>query len=336
MARAFTDNPGKRAVRDSWNAPLLRHLHQQYGVRYRYLGLPGPDLIDVRAWQDMIDEVIVFQTPDKDGQRTAYKALTVNMRKFGIRGTPFCGSFEEVVLWRMDLEGRKYAQNNIITLYNLDFCNEICSRVETREHGNQCWRFEAIRQVLCDQHECYQRDRNPRHFVLMLTLRNQITPANVSKYLPPESMQDETKAFYARCLGENPFPSHRQEPLIGSHSWALKTLLYTTLHGHFVTHNLSALFFPQVHYVGTPAPTNEGLIDSPMIHCLVLCRFGDQAISELWPHQYLPKPSVKAQEILGQGVLSWNHQTGENAAANGTPDVIRWLAEHGNSILDGI
>jgi hypothetical protein len=74
-----------------------------------------------------------------------------------------------------------------------------------------------------------------------------------------------------------------------------------------------------------------------MIHWLVLCRFGDQAVpGSLWPHQYLPKSSVKAQEILGQGVLSWSRQTGEMAAGNGTPDAVRWLDEHGNNILDGI
>ena len=133
-------------------------------------------------------------------------------------------------------------------------------------------------------------------------------------------------------------PANIQQPLIGSHSWALKAILYTHLHGHFVTHDFSALFFPQVLYMGTPVPTKVRLIDSPMIHWLVLCRFADQGIpaSELWPHQYLSKPSVKAQNILGQGVLSWDYQTGENAATNGTPDVLRWLNEHGNSILNGI
>ncbi len=287
---------------------------------------------------DVSVEVIAFQTPDEDGRRTAYKTLTANMRKFGIRGTPFCGSFEEVVLWRKDLEGQDYVQKKVVTLYNLDFCDEICSRVQTREHGKACWRFEAIRQVLRDQYECYQQDGSPRHFVLLLTVRNQITPANIHKYLPPESMQDEAKDYFAQCSSKNPLPADRQQPMIGSHSWALKTLLYTTLHAHFVTHKLSALFFPQVHYVGRPAPTDRGLIESPMIHWLVLCRLGNGTIPapDLWPRQYLPMPSVKAREILGQGVLSWDHQTGESAATKETPDVVEWLGEHGNNILDGI
>jgi len=87
VASPFTDNPEKGVVRQQWNTPLLQHLHRKYGVRYRYLGLPGPDLIDVSLWRDMIDEVIAFEPPDKDGYgRTAFTALTYNMRKADIPG----------------------------------------------------------------------------------------------------------------------------------------------------------------------------------------------------------------------------------------------------------
>ena len=55
------DSPGKRAVRDLWNTPLLRLLNQEHGFRYRYMGLPGVDLLDVKRWHDMIDEVIAFE-----------------------------------------------------------------------------------------------------------------------------------------------------------------------------------------------------------------------------------------------------------------------------------
>jgi hypothetical protein len=172
----------------------------------------------------------------------------------------------------------------------------------------------------------------------MLTVRNQITPANVARYLPEESMQSETKAFCAQCSQVNPLPADVQRPLIGSHVWALKAILYTCLRAHFVTHDFSALLFPQVLYVGTPTPTDRGLIASPMLHWLVLCRFADQNIptSEVRPNRYLSNPSVSAREILGQGVLSWDYQAGENIAAGGTPDVLRWLGEHGNDILNGI
>ena len=59
------DSPGKRAVRELWNTPLLRELYQNHGFRYRYMGLPGVDLLDVDLWKDMIEEVIAFEVPAK-------------------------------------------------------------------------------------------------------------------------------------------------------------------------------------------------------------------------------------------------------------------------------
>ena len=166
------------------------------------------------------------------------------MRKFRIPGRPYCGSLEEVVLWRKDLEGQEYTQDRVVTLYNLDFCGEICSQVETREHGRACWRFEAIRQVLLDQRECYEKRGGPRHFILMLTVRNQITPGNVGKYLPDESMHEGTRAFFTQCSGENPLPADTHRPLIGSHPWALKAILYTHLQGHFDAYEFGAALPP--------------------------------------------------------------------------------------------
>ena len=45
MTKPFQDNPEKSVVRRVWDTPLLEHLHRKYKVRYRYLGLPGVDLI---------------------------------------------------------------------------------------------------------------------------------------------------------------------------------------------------------------------------------------------------------------------------------------------------
>lgn len=199
-------------------------------------------------------------------------------------------------------------------------------------------KIKGIRQVFRDQYDCYQKKGGPRHFILMLTVRNQITPDNFYRYLPPDSILGEAKAFYAQCLKDNPIPKDKYKPLMGSHSWALKTLLYNTLHSEFTTHSLSALFFPQVHYEGTPVQSDGGLLDSPMLHWLVLCRFGKQPIAapEFWPHEYLPKTSVRAQLILKQGILMWDCQTGEESSMGGDPDPVRWLCDHGANILNGM
>ena len=142
------DSPGKRAVREHWNTPLLGFLNQVHGFRYRYMGLPGVDLIDVRLWRDMIEEVIAFEVParptrqDPEGRRRI-RTLRRNLQVLGIPGHAFFGPMEEVVILRQDYDGTPYDQNKLITLYNLDFCDEIASRIATKEQGAQIWRFRG-------------------------------------------------------------------------------------------------------------------------------------------------------------------------------------------------
>jgi len=339
MTSPFSDNADKRIVREQWDTPLLRHLHSEYGVRYRYCGLPGVDLIDVRLWQDMIEEVVAFEPPDEspDG-RAAITSLRHNLRKFGVSGRAYWGSFEEVVLLRKDYEGTEYLQNKVITLYNLDFCDEISSPVATQEEGKKVWRFEAIRQVLRDQHDCYRRDKAPRHFILMLTVRNQMDAAKLRRFLAPSRLQGETKTHYDACMGLNPIPTAGS--LVGTHSWALKTLIFNCLSAYFGNPNLSALFFPQILYQGTRKRIRvrgrTRYLPSPMLHWLVLCRFSDEEAPgpDFWPAAFLTNPSVSVG--TRRGCLEWSPQDGEHHNGNGAPASVGWFRRHGGDISAGL
>ena len=88
-ARNPFDTPGKRAVREQWNTPFLRLLNKKHGFRYRYMGLPGVELLDVKLWRDMIDEVIAFEvraprTPDDPEGRRQILALRRKLQLIGI------------------------------------------------------------------------------------------------------------------------------------------------------------------------------------------------------------------------------------------------------------
>lgn len=336
MVSPFTDNPEKCVVREQWDTPLLEHLHKTHGVRYRYLGLPGTDLIDVKLWRNMIDEVIAFEPPDKDGYgREAITALTRNMRIADIPGRAYCGSFEEVVLLRRDFDGQDYDQGGLVTLYNLDFCDQICSPIQTQEGDERVWRFHAIRRILQDQLNCYQSTEGPRHFILMLTVRNQIGARKIRKYLRPSTLQGDAKAFYRECTDIKPIPN--SGAVIGSHSWALKALLHNMLCSYFGNPNLSALFFPQVLYQGTRVhiPGTRQSVPSPMLHWLVLCRFGDDTAPspDFWPDQYLARASVAVRD---RNALAWTAETGEETPAEESPNAVEWLAQHGRGILTGL
>lgn len=331
MGKPFTDNPDKRAVREKWDTPVLRYLHEKHGARFRYMGLPGVDLIDVKLWKDMIDEVVAFEPPDNsDSRRESIAQLRRNLKVLGIRGVAYYGSLEEVVILGSDYEGSAYSQAKVITLYNLDFCNEIASPIDTRDRGKKVWRFEAIRQVLRDQVECHRRTGGPNYFVLMLTVRNQIDAKKISQFLKRGLLAD-AKEFRDSCQKLNPLPP--KGALIGTYPWALKAFLYNLLCQNFANPNLSAVFFPFVLYKGTRVRSSHGFIESPMLHSMVLCKFGSEEAQapDVFPEAFLQRSSI----VVQNGALKWKLQTGEIQVSNATPDPVVWLANFGLGLMSG-
>ena len=334
--RSPFDSPGKRAVREQWNTPILRLLNEAYGFRYRYMGLPGVELHDVELWRDMIDEVIAFEVrargtrSDPEGRRHI-RALRRKLQLLGIPGHAFFGPMEEVVILRQDYDGKRYDQKKVITLYNLDFCNEVASRISTREQGEQVWRFEAIRQILRDQQQAYRQHREPSRFILLLTVRDQIDAARLRNLLSV-NLYDDTSAYLQSCGGINALPP--QGPLLGTHTWALKAFIHNTLRQYLANPHISATFFPLVRYNGTPVRTKGGRLPSPMLHCMLLCCFDDQqAPSPSYsPGDYLT--AVSSVAVSANGDLGWDPQPGEPKTQAGNPLSSTWLEELGLDFLE--
>lgn len=326
------DSVGKRAVRQDWNTPILRFLNREHGVRYRYVGLPGVDVVDVKLWRDMIDHVVAFEIPahptrdDPQGRRNI-RGLRRNLRTLGIPGHAFFGPMEEVVVLRKDYDGTSYTQNGVVTLYNLDFCDEIASRISTRDRGQQMWRFEAIRQILRDQAEAFREQGRPRSFLILLTVRDQMDARKLRNFLAGR-LYDDTRAYVESCGGAEALPDSGF--VLGDHTWALKAFLYDTLRQYFANPNVSATFFPIVQYWGTRVRTGTGRrLDSPMLHCMIFCRFSeyDEATASSRPEDYLT--SVSSVAVTGAGGLEWQPQAGEPAVPRGRPSPLEWLGEVG-------
>ena len=297
----FRDPPDKRIVREEWNTPFLRYLHNEHGIRYRYMGLPGPDLVDVKLWRDMIEEVIAFERPSRGtDERADVAQLKANLIKLGIPQVTYFGTFEQVVMLRKDHDGQEYSQDRVVTLYNLDFCDEISSQIETLEYGKRRWRFDALRVIVEDQMECYRRDRHPSHFIMLLTVRNQAEAKRISELLSITPLP-ETNAYRSICEQTAPIPA--SGPLMGTHAWALKALMYNNLRRYFTTPNISALFFPFVKYIGTPIGfRTKKKVQSPMLHWMLLCKFGtlDVPASSFYPSNFLDQATSLA--VTGSGI----------------------------------
>jgi hypothetical protein len=320
---SFRDSPAKRIVRERWNTTFLRYLHTKFGFRYRYMGFPGTDLDDVKLWKDMIDEVIAFELPSPGlNDRLWITQLRANLKRLDIPGVAYLGSFEEVVVLRRDHDGQLYKQDKVITLYNLDFCDEIASKVDTLELGRKQWRFEALRIILQDQKQCYLNNGGPCHFVILLTVRNQITAAKIRKFLK-NNLLEETHSYCENCSGSNPIPS--RGPLIGSHAWSLKAFLYNTLRYYFGAPNICALFFPIIKYTGTPVRLDTGdFFTSPMLHWMMFCQFGEpeSPTPRFHPSQFLSQ--VTSLRIKGSGIVL-DPEPGEIVSSSQQLSPVEWF-----------
>jgi hypothetical protein len=320
---SFRDFPAKRIVREHWNTPFLKYLHTEYRFRYRYMGFPGTDLVDVQLWKDMIDEVIAFELPSPGpNDRLWITQLRTNLRRLGIPGVAYLGSFEEVVILRRDHDGQLYKQDKVITLYNLDFCNEIASKVDTLELGKKQWRFEALRVILQDQKQCYLQSGGPCHFIILLTVRNQIAATKIRDFLK-NNLLEETHSYCKVCSTSNPIPS--QGALIGSHAWSLKAFLYNTLKNYFGAPNICALFFPIIKYIGTPVRIRtRGFLQSPMLHWMLFCQFGapERPTPRFCPDHFLNQ--VTSLTVKESGIVI-DPEPGEIVSSSQSLSPVEWF-----------
>lgn len=329
MPGVFQDTPNKRIVRENWNTPILRYLNSQYRFRFRYFGLPGVEALDITLWQDMIDEVVAFEVESRGRDpRRGILELRRRLRLIGKPATAYFGPFEDVVLQRKDWEGTPYDPTGVITLYNLDFCNEIGSTVYTKEHGERRWRFAAIRQVLMDQRECFRKYGGSNLFVLLMTIRDQIHATALNDHLGA-GLRADAEAYVSRCAAEQPLP--HGVPILGTHTWALKALVHNVLREYMAAPNISVLFFPLLRYLGKPVNTRSGSLDSPMLHWMMLCKFGNpEAIApRFMPDSYLER--VSSVSVDGnRGIIGLNQlgESGEPAVTN----PVDWLRLHARTL----
>ena len=329
------DNPAKDTVRKYWNTPLLQHLNSQYGFRYRYMGLPGTKLLDLVLWRDLIDEVVAFearakpQSGDDQGRRNI-NALRSNMRAYGFSGRTYFGTMEEVVILRRDQDGLPYEQSNLVTLYNLDFCDEISSPIETPGGRRQVWRFEAIRQILRDQQACYDAEQGSGYFLIFLTIRDQIDVNKLqAQFTDPLA---DSKRYWDLCQEARPLPP--KDYILGEHSWSLKTFIHDQMRKWFANPNISALFFPVVKYNGTPVKIERRKkLPSPMLHMMVLCRFGDRTVPSplSLPEGFLTRAT--SARALDDGTLAWDPEPGEPDNLDELPNSQQWFLQHRDPLI---
>jgi hypothetical protein len=263
MGTVFHDHPRKKTIREKWDTPLLQRLHERWNTKFFYCGLPGPEAIDIKLWKDMISRVIAFEVECSNGDpRKNIAELGKQLALLGVRHNVFFGPIEEGILREEDWDGKPFKCDELVTLYNLDFCGSITGPVTTAG-GKKRLRFEALMKIASLQRELYRRHGASR-FVLLLTVLDVFDVGPVKKRFKDRNLPQATLPFakMADAINKNSAQLHRNTDL-------LKAFVFTCMSDYLRGQNILSVFLPPVAYIGSTT-------SSPMLHFVVVCKMGPQ------------------------------------------------------------
>lgn len=242
--KRFTGSDRKSAVRRIWCTEILKSVYAHLGRKYFYLGFPGPEILDILEWREMLGRICAFERPaiGSDDENKWLDELEYNLGRLGINFGTYFGLIEQVMMWKKDLNGRQFEQDELVTLYQLDFCQAVSSWTQPAQMN---YRYEAIRCLLRHQGQQVPSEK-ARPFVMFLTFRDEIHAAcleGFKKSLSDRQEQDLIKSIF------DIDPVEGRTVLIRHPS--LKAFVFVTLKKYFDGENIRSFFMPPVHYVGS-------------------------------------------------------------------------------------
>lgn len=255
----------KNLIREKWNQPLLKHLVKKSGNKLLYVGLPSSKAEDVLQWITFIRSVIAFQcreygkVSDPSQSRDEIEKLeellrdlerTRKLDEFIV----YDGYFEEIILRGNDNSPYRiaFSQNSLVTLYNLDFCNQITSPMEYIDSDGEVkkvYKFNAIQKLLSIQDSLgVVSDK----FIFFLTIHCSYDGEELHNFInnPP----DQTIAGYLT----------KYKKLSGDEKSAriVRLFVVSLIRKYFEAHNFSAKILPVIKY--------KGLGGTPLLHFVVM------------------------------------------------------------------
>lgn len=249
----FKDHPTKKIIREKWCKPLLAYLNSSLGYKLNYMGLPGIDALDIICWIDYLNNIIAFdcgdysQSPNPEVVRKNLDKLNNILSKLERQGSIknyslYNGFVEKVVLKQFDEGGVKFDQNEIVNIYNLDFCNSLTvPLVITNPQGgiSKHYKTEVIRKLLEIQRDLgYKNEGNKKRFVMFLTVNSKFWDEEAKKLV--KRLDSETFKNYMRSVSK----------LKGFHKniRLLKLYAFYVLKDHFCNCQFIPDFLPPIYY----------------------------------------------------------------------------------------
>jgi hypothetical protein len=254
------NHAAKRTIRDYWCKPLIRFLHENLRQKLTYLGLPAPDAHDIMCWIDYLDHVIAFQCRDYpkpssvDQSKEAVQKLERKLLELERQGklesfALYDGYIEEVLIKEKDTVGKDFSQNQIVTIYNLDFCNSITVPLyyyDQKHNRREAYKSEAIKKLLEIQRKI-SVSNNGAKFVMFLTVHSDFFHSEKERF-----SQQEQDVQLRKYISKVARLSKTERDLR-----TLKTYVYQILKSLFCASEFSPEFLPAIYYKGASSQGQE-------------------------------------------------------------------------------
>lgn len=267
MAKSFNTN-AKVLIRNKWDKPLLDLLERKTGKKLVYLGLPSPEAEDIEAWIEHLRIVIAFQCrkygiqsdslQEREDVMRLHEKLLAYERQMQLENfIVYDGYIEEVVLRGYDNSPDTvipFELKDIVTVYNLDFCNNITSPIEFLDkNGNiqKAYKFNAVKELLQIQDKLASVSDK---FVLFLTVHSSYKGGELDDFINPTKQSDVLiKELLNKYRG---LSKEEQNQKI------VQLFVIHTLKSFFRIHNIVPHFLPTIYY--------KGLGDQGLLHFSVI------------------------------------------------------------------
>ena len=267
----FIDHPSKRIIREQWCKPLIKFIHEVLGYKLLYLGLPGPQALDLLSWIEFIDQVIAFQCRDYPNpssvQQSRNKVVELEEKLRGFERqmklttfTVYDGYIEEVVLRGRDTNGNHFSQNDVVTIYNLDFCNGITVPLVVKDDEGKIHEFyksEAIRKLLEIQRDIFSHTRSKK-FIMFLTIHSDFWAQEARRFIT-QTQEVELKRYINSLRVSYGWPRNAK---------LLKAYLYQIIKNFFCHCDFTPEFLPVIYYKGVGRDKENWLMHFTVIGVL--------------------------------------------------------------------
>lgn len=247
------NSTNKQLIRTNWAKPIVGHIKDTLNKKLFYLGLPDTEAYDIVEWLEYIDTVYAFQCreypqpSDPEQSREKVLALENTLRTFERKRQlttfdVFDGYIEEVVLRGFDNSPtiKEFTQQEIITLYNLDFCGQVTSPIEYKDRdGNaqKAYKFDAIKRLLDFQKQIIFPNKK---FIMFLTLHCSYNGKELSNFIAnPQNSDIQNYISQVSSLSKG-----KKAPYL------VKAFVLHFLQQFFATNEFITEILPTIYYIG--------------------------------------------------------------------------------------